>query len=73
MDAVIGEPGNPNDIRLKYSHTTTSNSLSIPNRPNIPEEGDRVDTINPQVPDTRVYTYAIEIVKEGKEKILWRA
>ena len=66
VDAVIGEPGNPNDIRLKYSHTTTSNSLSIPNRPNIPEEGDRVDTINPQVPDTRVYTYAIEIVKEGE-------
>lgn len=65
-EAVIGDPGNPNDIRLKYSHTTTSNEETIPDRPNIPEEGDRIDTLNPQAPDTRVYTYALEIVKEGE-------
>ena len=65
-NAIIGNPGNPNDIALYISHTTTSNAEEIPNQPGIPEEGDEIDIINPQCPDTRVYTYQVEITKKGE-------
>lgn len=65
-NAIIGNPGNPNDIALYISHTTTSNAEEIPSQPGIPEEGDEIDIINPQCPDTRVYTYQVEITKKGE-------
>lgn len=65
-DALIGEPGNPNDVALKYSHTTTTNGVEIPNQPNVPSDADEIDTVNPQCIDTRVYTYELELNKKGE-------
>ena len=65
-NAIIGNPGNPNDVALNYSHTTTSNAEEIPDRPNVPGPNDEIDTINPQCVDTRVYTYALELTKLGE-------
>lgn len=65
-DAIIGAPGNPNDIALHISHTTTSNAVQIPNEPNVPDSGSELDTINPQCPDTKVYTYQVAITKKGE-------
>lgn len=63
--ALIGNPGNPNDIALKISHTT-SGTAQIPNLPNIPPENEKIDVINPQCPDTKVYTYQVVLVKQGE-------
>lgn len=74
--ALIGDPGNVNDISLVLSHTTTDNLIAIPDEPGVPD-GDiynvfenpndmDLDVINPQCIDTRVYTYASNIKKIGE-------
>ena len=64
-NALIGNPGNPNDIALKISHTT-SGTAQIPNIPNIPGENEKIDVINPQCPDTKVFAYQVVLVKQGE-------
>lgn len=73
--AIVGNPGNVNDIALVVSHVTTDNLYEISNEPHNP--GDQfkpfenpsihgVDVINPQCIDTRIYTYAVRVKKVGE-------
>lgn len=64
--AIVGNPGNPSDIRLEHSHVTVDNSLDIANQPNIPTSTDKIDVVNPQCSDVKVYTYALDITKTGE-------
>lgn len=65
-NAIIGNPGNPNDAALMYSHTTVSGAKRIENTVHIPQEGAAIDTVNPRCADTKVFTYALEISKMGE-------
>lgn len=65
-NAIIGNPGNPNDAALMYSHTTESSAKSIENTVHIPPEDSAIDTVNPRCADTKVFTYALEISKVGE-------
>lgn len=53
-DAVVGKPGNPNEIKLEYSKDT-----------NIKEEdgGEIITVVPSELP--KVYTYAIDLLKYG--------
>lgn len=64
--AVIGAPGNPNDIALIMSHTTENGNVTLPDIANEPPENEQLDIINVQCPDTRVYTYQANIEKQGE-------
>ena len=74
--ALVGDPGNVNDVALVLSHRTVENQTEIRNEVHVPkqdvfeafvnpEELD-VDVINPQCIDTRVYTYATQVIKIGE-------
>ena len=65
-NAIVGNPGNPSDIRLEHSHVTVDNLLSIDNQPNVPGTGDEIDVVNPQCSDVKVFTYALDITKTGE-------
>lgn len=74
--ALVGDPGNVNDIALVVSHRTVDNQVNIENQVHVPQhdvfepfvdpETMDVDVINPQCIDTRVYTYAAQVIKIGE-------
>ena len=74
--ALVGDPGNVNDVALVLSHRITDNQIDISNEVHVPErdvfepfvnpEDLDLDVINPQCIDTRVYTYAAQVTKIGE-------
>ncbi len=74
--ALVGDPGNVNDVALVLSHRITDNQIDISNEVHVPEQDvfepfvdpDKLDldVINPQCIDTRVYTYAMQVTKIGE-------
>jgi len=74
--ALVGDPGNVNDVALVLSHRITDNQIDISNEMHVPEqdvfepfvdpEQLDLDVINPQCIDTRVYTYAMQVTKIGE-------
>ncbi|MBQ7016994.1 MAG: hypothetical protein IJN10_08590 [Firmicutes bacterium] len=73
--ALVGQPGNVNDVALVVSHRTTDNRWDIENKVHVPEnvfeafidvQQQDLDVINPQCVDTRVYTYAMQLTKVGE-------
>lgn len=74
--ALVGDPGNVNDVALVLSHRIIDNQLEISNEVHVPEQGVfepfvdpqgmDLDVINPQCIDTRVYTYATQVTKIGE-------
>ncbi len=74
--ALVGRPGNVNDVALVLSHRTIDNRIDIENKVHVPEkdifdafeepEKLDLDVINPQCIDTRVYTYAVQLTKVGE-------
>ena len=73
--ALVGQPGNVNDVALVLSHRTTDNRWEIENEVHVPENvfeafkepgKQDLDVIDPQCIDTRVYTYALQVTKEGE-------
>ncbi|MBQ7049079.1 MAG: LPXTG cell wall anchor domain-containing protein, partial [Firmicutes bacterium] len=74
--ALVGDPGNVNDVALVLSHRITDNQTDISNEVHVPEqdvfepfvdpEQLDLDVINPQCIDTRVYTYAMQVTKIGE-------
>ena len=74
--ALVGDPGNVNDVALVLSHRITDNQVEIANEVHVPKQdvfepfvdpqGLDLDVINPQCIDTRVYTYATQVIKIGE-------
>ena len=74
--ALVGDPGNVNDVALVLSHCITDNQIDITNEVHMPgqdvfepfvdPQGMGLDVVNPQCIDTRVYTYAAQVTKIGE-------
>lgn len=63
--AAIYQSGNPNDVKLEYSHSTSIGSKPGDGLPNEPGEGE--STVSPVKPPI-VYTYKIQIKKISEDE-----
>lgn len=74
--ALVGAPGNVNDVALVLSHCITDPQVGVSDEVHEPKQDEfepfrnpdalNLDVINPQCIDTRVYTYALRVTKIGE-------